>query len=436
MRRLRLALFVATAAALATAACIRNPATRKVHARLLSPETERKIGEETKKQILQEYKVFPSTPVAAYVNKVGQKLAAVCDRPTVDYDFTVLDSDIVNAFAVPGGFIFVTRGLLDTINDEAELAMVLGHEIAHVTALHGVQMIQKELGQNALTILGTIGAALTAGPEALIMMANTANLFSSLYLLGYSRDKELEADNLGIQYVLRAGYDPRASLSFFQKLDRDEKEARGWDLYFRTHPNTKERIRIIESMIGRGDRDAATSHREEYQKIKALIPRVGDLERGVIDGTRYRNPIHGLTLSVPENWRFAFVHPQALVSFATKDKDGEGRLQVVELASTTKTAVDLAVQFARDEQYRLMQGREVLYPAGYGFLGRFMGVMPSGKLLEIRLFCTIRRGVGYVMLCGAPPEKADSYSLDLERILRAFKFDTGMSAAEAAPRRK
>src|SRR4029079_4547742 len=112
-----------------------------------------------------------------------------------------------------------------------ELAMVVGHEIGHVAAMHGVQMIQKEMGQNALSILGTIGAALVAGPEAMMMMANTANLFSSLYLLGYSREKELEADNLGLQYLMRAGYDPHASLRFLKKLESSEdKDMQGWDL--------------------------------------------------------------------------------------------------------------------------------------------------------------------------------------------------------------
>jgi predicted Zn-dependent protease len=209
-----------------TAGCVRNPATHKVHARLLSPEAERKIGEETKKQILEQYRVLESTTVSAYVDRVGQKIARLSDRPTVDYEFTVLDNDLVNAFAAPGGFVFVTRGLLENMHDEAELAMVLGHEIAHVAALHGVQMIQKEMGQNALTILGTIGAAVTLGPEAMLMVANTADLFSSLYLLGYSRDKELEADRLGLQYMLRAGYDPQGSLSFLKQLstlDKDDK---------------------------------------------------------------------------------------------------------------------------------------------------------------------------------------------------------------------
>lgn len=405
--------------------CIRNPATHKVHARLLSPEAERKIGVETKKKILEEYRVLASTTVTSYVDRVGQRLAQVSDRPTVDYDFTVLDNDLVNAFAVPGGFVFVTRGLLEQVNDESELAMVLGHEISHVAALHGIQMIQKEMGQNALTVLGTIGVALTAGPEAMLMVANTANLFSSLYLLGYSREKELEADNLGLQYLLRAGYDPRGALRFLKKLNEmDNESAKGWDLYFRTHPPTKERIAIIESMIGR-ESDKLRPHEDEYSKIKSFLPKVEESERGNISGLIYLNPPHDLTFSVPSNWILGYFNPQALISFHTLNNDGEGRIQTVELSSITITAENLAYHFAKDAGYQLEGGRDVLYQAGYGYLGHYLGISAGGKLLDIRLFATIRRGRGYILMCGAPPEKADSYALDLESILRALKFGHG-----------
>lgn len=408
---------------IAVTSCIRNPATKKVHTRLLSAESERRIGLEAKKKILEQYQLLKSTEVAVYVNRVGQRLAKVCDRPTVDYDFTVLDHDLINAFAVPGGFIFVTRGLLEQMNDEAELAMVLAHEIAHITALHGVQMIQKEMGQNALAILGTIGAAIVAGPEAMLMVANTANLFSELYLLGYSRDKEKEADVIGLQYLLRAGYDPQASLRFFKTLQKsDDKKAKGWDLYFRTHPTTEERIAIMESMIGGQKPDDEHAYKEDFQKMKALLPKVEASERGEIAGQVYTNAFHELQLSVPSNWGLGFYHPQSLISFQTLDKKGEGRLQVIELASTTATAEDLAFQFAKFVGYHFFSGREVLYAAGYGFLGRYQGVTATGNPMEIRLFATIRRKKGYILFCGAPLEEADRYRLDLEQIIRSFKF--------------
>jgi predicted Zn-dependent protease len=405
--------------------CVRNPATRKVHARLLSAESEKKIGLETKKRILEEYQVFKSTPVTEYVNRVGQKLAAVSDRPTVDYDFTVLDSDLINAFAVPGGYLFVTRGLLDNIDDEAELAMVLGHEIAHVAALHGVQMIQKEMGQNALSLLGTIGAALVAGPEAMLMVANTADLFSSLYLLGYSRDKELEADNLGLQYLMRAGYDPQASLRFLKQLESgdDDKKLRGWDLYFRTHPATTDRINIIQHMIGPGTDNAKTSYKKEYQEIKAMLPTIDPTERGEISGLAYTNPIHRLSISVPKNWTLGFYHPQSLVSFRTLDNKGEGRIQSIKLSSTTMTAENLAFEYSKAAGFQFVSGRDVLYRAGYGYLGRYLGVSAAGKPLDIKMFTTLHYNHGYVLLCGAPMDHLESYLLDIEQIMREFKFD-------------
>jgi predicted Zn-dependent protease len=302
--------------------------------------------------------------------------------------------------------------------------MVIGHEIGHVAALHGVQMIQKEMGQNALTILGTIGTAVVAGPEAMILVANTANLFSSLYLLGYSREKELEADNLGLQYMLRAGYDPRGALRFFKKLQAGETEkAKGWDLYFRTHPSTEERISIIESMVGRDDTSRDTPEQKKvYQDIKAQLPRIDMSERGVINGTTYQNGPHELTFSVLPNWSLGFFRPQALVAFQTFDRNAEGRLQVVRLSSATENAEHLAERFAKDQGFQLITGHEVLYPAGYGYLGRYFGASPGGAGHEIRLYTTIRRHRGYVFFCGAPMEKPEIYILDIERIMRSLKF--------------
>lgn len=404
--------------------CVRNPATRKVHAKLLSYESERKIGEETKKKILEQYQVLNSTTVAAYVSKVGQKLANVSDRPTVDFDFTVLDSDLVNAFAAPGGFIFVTRGLMEDMEDESELAMVLGHEIAHVTALHGVQIIQKEMGQNALTILGSIGAAIALGPEALILVSNTASLFSSLYLLGYSRDKELEADNLGLQYLLRAGYDPTASVRFLKKLEHEgQTKVAGWDLYFRTHPQTSERISIINNMVGTDKKvDDAKTGREAYEKILEYLPKVDAAERGTIKDHKYTNEFHRLSIVVPSNWELGFFQHQSLISFRTNDNKAEGRLQVVRMGTTTPKAPDLASSYAKSFGYEFVTGREVLYQAGYGYLGQYRGISARGEPMDIRIFMTVRRNRGYALVIMAPYTNLPQYFLDLEHIMREFKF--------------
>jgi predicted Zn-dependent protease len=240
--------------------------------------------------------------------------------------------------------------------------------------------------------------------------------------LGYSREKELEADNLGLQYMLRAGYDPHGALRFMKTLQTMDKEkAQGWDLYFRTHPSTEQRIQIIESMIGKTD-DNPVPNVDEYGKIKAYLPKVSTAERGRIDGLRYENAALGLEMHVPSNWTLGFFHPQALVSFHTINNEAEGRLQTVQLSSTTTNAEELAAQFGAWAGFQSYGGQNILYPAGYGYLGHFAGNSPGGDILDIRLFALIRRGRGIVIFCGAPPEKSDTYALDLEQILRSLKF--------------
>ena len=162
-------------------------------------------------------------------------------------------------------------------------------------------------------------------------------------------------------------------------------------------------------------------HRRRGHFPKALLPKT-DHTQGKIAGQTYKSRAHELKLDVPENWRLGFFHPQSLISFHTEDQEGQGRLQVTAISSMTKTAESLAYQFAKKNGLKFLQGREVLYRAGYGYLGRFLGISPRGRPMEYRLFVTIRRERGYILLCGAPPEKLESYILDMERIMRGLQF--------------
>jgi len=145
-------------------ACARNFVTKRRQVKFISQKTEIEIGKKAKAEIVKEYGSYKDLEWQIYVDQVGQKVAKVSDRPDLAYDFTILDSDILNAFAVPGGFVFVTRGILMEIADEAEMAIVLGHEITHVAAWHGLEMLQKAGLLGTLTALGVVGgAALGAG---------------------------------------------------------------------------------------------------------------------------------------------------------------------------------------------------------------------------------------------------------------------------------
>src|SRR5262249_27099770 len=141
--------------------CARNLVTKHHQVKFISEKTEIEIGKKAKQEIVKEYGMVHDLDWQVYLDEVGQKVAKSSDRPNLPYDFTILDTDILNAFAVPGGFVFVTRGILMEIADEAELAIVLGHEITHIAAWHGLEMLQKAGLLGTLTALGAIGGALT-----------------------------------------------------------------------------------------------------------------------------------------------------------------------------------------------------------------------------------------------------------------------------------
>src|SRR5437016_5045061 len=161
------------------ASCARNYVTKRRQVKFISQKTEIEIGKKAKDEIVKEYGIYKNLDWQIYLDQVGQKIAKASDRPDLPYDFTIVDSDILNAFAVPGGFVFVTRGILLEIADEAELAVVLGHEITHIAAWHGLEMLQKAGLLGTLTALGVVGGAALGAGEAAIALAQAASVYEN-----------------------------------------------------------------------------------------------------------------------------------------------------------------------------------------------------------------------------------------------------------------
>ncbi|HOW27764.1 MAG TPA: M48 family metallopeptidase [Elusimicrobiota bacterium] len=415
------------AVVLAGAACVRNPVTNRREAQLISENAERQIGLETKAQLVEEYGEFHDPVLQSYVEGIGNKLVTYSDRPRLPFVFTILDSDIINAFAVPGGYVFVTRGLLEELTSEAELAIVLGHEVGHVCAWHSVNMIEKQMGYGVLGTLGAIAGGVTAGPEAMIMIAQTAGLFTDLYLLGYSREYELEADRVGTRYAISAGYNPEAALAFFERLLRLEKQEglEKWDTFFRTHPPTDARIlecrRYIENMSV-GKRELVEGF-DAYQDMKLRLPHLAGDDRGKTEGASYINAKWGIRLSLPDQWIWTPPRRRALILFR-EQRDGGGwgelRRQVV---GTGVRARDYAEKVARQEHWMLLNGRDVYYPAGYGYLGQYQGPGWLGGTQQYKALFVVREETGYVVLCAVTPESIAKYLIPFEQILRSFRID-------------
>ncbi|MBN2466812.1 MAG: M48 family metalloprotease [Deltaproteobacteria bacterium] len=219
-------------------ACSVNPATLKREFNVIGEEKEIRLGRNASHSVTQSFGgVYDDTDLQKYVNQIGQKIVQVCDRIYLQYQFQVIDSPVLNAFALPGGYIYVTRGLLAELQNEAQLASVLGHEIGHVCARHSAVQLSETLGYQLVTL-----AALAAGPNAGEVLTVAASLTQTM-MLGYSRDREFQADAMGLKYMYKAGYDPKEVSGFLSQLAKKSQGPGGYGVYSSTHPDIFDRIR-------------------------------------------------------------------------------------------------------------------------------------------------------------------------------------------------
>lgn len=211
---------------------------------VLPTSMEVEVGQQVVANVQQEYKVYQNPGVTQYIQRLGANIASICDRRDLVYHYTVLDSPQINAFAAPGGYVFITTGLLAVISNEAEVVSVLGHETGHIVAKHGAQRLQTQLG------LGLVGD-LTGLSKKSELFQSMVGLGTQLALQGYSRQNELEADHYGALYASRLGYDPNASVTLFKKLKTMESKAPALMTdWLASHPPADARIREFERTKG------------------------------------------------------------------------------------------------------------------------------------------------------------------------------------------
>jgi len=233
---------------------------------LISTNEEISIGQKMAAQVESEEKVLPDPEVQDYVNGVGQRIAHVSDRKDLPFHFRVLDSKEINAFATPGGYIYVYSGLLKILDDEAELAGVFSHEISHVVARHGVKKLQQVLGVQVV-----LSIALGSSSQLSQDLVSTS---IGIILQGYSRDNEFEADQFGTFYMEKAGYNPEGMAELLGKLDKlSSDKPTFFEKLAASHPPTKERIARVEKEIAGFGPKAETLpfYKDEYDGIKKRL---------------------------------------------------------------------------------------------------------------------------------------------------------------------
>ena len=283
-----------------TAACATNPVSGKKEVTFLSEAQEIEIGQKLDVEVRREMRVYQDPELQSYVERIGLRLAAGSHRPHLPWHFAIVDVPAVNAFALPGGYVYLTRGILAHLDTEAQVAGVLGHEIGHVTARHAAQAYTRA----AQTSIGLTIASIFF-PETRPFTGLAESGLGVLFLK-YSRDDELEADRVGAEYAAREGWDPdglRAMLTTLARLD-EATDRRGVPNWLSTHPQPADRVQKIDAKIAELEPLGATegTDREAYlRRIDGLV--FGDSpEEGIVRGASFLHPVLRFALEFPEGW--------------------------------------------------------------------------------------------------------------------------------------
>lgn len=292
---------VAVLLAASLAACATNPATGQRMLSLVSERQEIAMGRSYSQQVEATMSIYDDAALQSYVQRIGQRLAATSERPDLPWSFKVVDDPVVNAFALPGGFIYVTRGILTHFNSEAEMASVIGHEIGHVTARHSVeQMSRAQLGG---LVLG-VGSILSEDVRRFGGLAQTG---LGVLFLSYGRGDEHEADLLGIRYALREGYDPREAIHVHEMLGRQTatRGGSGVPSWLSTHPSSADRVDRIRRQV---DTIPASTLAGTRILVDDFLKRIDgtvfgqDPRQGFFEGETFKQPDLAFRLTFPREW--------------------------------------------------------------------------------------------------------------------------------------
>ncbi len=322
----------ALAAALAVS-CATNPVTGRRELSLVSADQELSLGREGFPAVIAEYGRYDDAAVQAYVDSVGQALAKVSHRPDLKWTFTVLDDPTVNAFAMPGGYIYITRGILAHLNSEAQLAGVLGHEIGHVTARHGA----KQMTQQQVLGLGlAVGAAFSSTVRDYSSAAQQA---LGLLMLKYSRDDETQADELGVEYTTRAGWDARQIPATYAMLKRvSERAGQRLPGFMSTHPDPGDREQRTSALAAQAvaGHSGLIVHQLGYVRRLDGVVFGADPRQGYFDGARFTQPEMRFEITFPAGWTTQ--DRKSGVSAAAADQAGQMTLSLAAAGDATPQA--------------------------------------------------------------------------------------------------
>jgi predicted Zn-dependent protease len=410
------------------AACATNPVSGKREISLMSEAEEIAYGQQADAEIRREMGVYDNPELQRYVSDIGQRLAQLSHRPNLRWSFTVVDHQAVNAFALPGGFIYITRGILPYLDNEAELAGVLGHEIAHVTARHAAQ-------QSTRAGLGGLGlAVLSIFVPATAPFGDVTSAALGVAFLKYGRDDERESDRVGMEYVARGGWDPNGVPNFLQTLSRiSEMSERGVPNWLSTHPEPAERVTEAQPVVARlaGPAAVERGHDRYLEHIDGVV--VGDNpEDGIVRGHRFLHPALRFALEFPEGWEVMNTPDQVAAQ-----EPGQKRFMVLQHVDRPvgNTLADIAARSMTAARLKRVDGQTTSLNGADAFVGLYRGSL-SGVGPVLARAAHIQHGRQVYLLAGFAPEgDFASADRDITASIHSYRPLTTREAGEIRPNR-
>ncbi|HEX2450407.1 MAG TPA: M48 family metalloprotease [Gemmatimonadales bacterium] len=407
------------------AACATNPVTGKSELSLVSESQEIQIGKEEAQKVAQSIGYYDDAAVQSYVAGIGQRLAAASERPQLPWEFHVVEDASVNAFALPGGFIFVTRGLMSSITNEAELASVIGHEIAHVTHRHSVQQISRAQVAQIGLVAGSVLSSTVAQYGGLLGQG------LGVLFLKYGRDAELEADQSGFRYALNDRYDVRQMINMFEVLQgvSNLSDAGKLPEWLSTHPDPGNRI---EATTRRLDTLSLPPNlkvnREEYLQRIARMPYGDDPRQGFFRGSRFLHPALRFQLELPDGWP-AQNMPSAVVA-VSPNKDAIVQLGLAGNVEPTQAAR----QFLSQEGIRAGQSSTESVNGNPAATSYFAAQTEQGEIRGLVSFVSYR-GTTYGIMGYTAASALSQYDGTFKNVIRSFRSLDDPSALNVQPAR-
>jgi predicted Zn-dependent protease len=373
--------------------CATNPATGQRQIILMSEQEEIQLGRQSDAEVRQQMGLYQDPALQQYIRGIGARLARQAHRPNLPWTFAVVDEPAVNAFALPGGFVYITRGILPFLRNEAELAAVMGHEVGHVDARHSAQQYSTQtLAGGGLAVLG-IFVPQTRPAQGL------ASAGLNAMFLKFSREDELQADQLGVGYASKAGWDPQGMpglLGTLARLDSATGSSRGVPNWALTHPPAADRVAKVQAAVAAVPAGGTTNPTTLEQHIDGLV--FGDSrEKGIVRGTEFLHPILRFAVRFPDGWDVQNGEEQVVAQPAGQTN----RVMLLQVTDASGALSQLASQQTTQAGWRPAAGDVARINGLDAYVGTYDGVVDQ---TAVRLRAAhVRSGSHVFVIAGLAP---------------------------------